>query len=113
MSAVFTVALSAVSSTHAPSVRAEMLPLWEVGAGAAAISFPDYRGSTNRHHYLLPIPTFVYRGELFQVDREKIRGVIYQGRRAELEVSINGSVPVRSNDNSARRGMPLDCVSRV
>ncbi len=103
---VWALMVGTVSSTHALSVCAEMLPLWEVGAGAATISFPDYRGSNSRHNYLLPIPTFVYRGELFQVDREKIRGLIYQGRRAEVEVSINGSVPVRSSDNGARRGMP-------
>lgn len=85
---------------------AESLPLWEVGIGAAAISFPDYRGSTRRHSYLLPVPAFVYRGNILQVDREKIRGLLYTGTRTQLDVSINGSVPVRSSGNTVRQGMP-------
>ena len=85
---------------------AESLPLWELGAGAAAIRFPDYRGSNRQQSYLLPVPVFVYRGEFFQADREKLRGLLFKTDRTELELSINGSVPVRSQDNPAREGMP-------
>ena len=92
--------------TIASSARAEMLPLWEAGAGVAAISFPDYRGAASRRSYLLPVPVFVYRGEIFQIDREKIRGLLLRSERAELDVSINGSVPIRSDGNAVRAGMP-------
>jgi MipA family protein len=85
---------------------AEQLPLWELGAGAAAISFPDYRGSDERTNYLLPLPYFVYRGEFLKADRQKVRGLFFKGERAELDVSISGSVPVKSENNRARRGMP-------
>src|SRR4051794_28357577 len=81
-------------------------PLWEAGAGVAALSFPDYRGSSRQRGYLLPIPFFVYRGEVLQIDREKVRGLMFKSERWELDVSLNGSVPVRSNDNPARQGMP-------
>lgn len=83
-----------------------MLPLWEVGGGVAAISFPDYRGSTSRRSYLLPVPVLVYRGDIFQIDREKMRGLVFKSDRAELDVSISGSVPVRSDGDRVRAGMP-------
>ena len=88
------------------SAHAEMLPLWEAGAGVAAISFPDYRGAAHRRGYVLPVPAFVYRGEIFQVDREKVRGLLFKSARSELDVSVNGSVPIRSDGNPVREGMP-------
>jgi outer membrane scaffolding protein for murein synthesis (MipA/OmpV family) len=86
--------------------QAEQLPLWEAGLGAAALSFPDYRGSNERQLWLLPFPYLVYRGEYLQADERRMRGVFFKTRRAELEMSFNGSVPVDSDDNDARRGMP-------
>ena len=85
---------------------AEQLPLWEAGAGVAAINFPEYRGSDERQSYVLPLPYFVYRGDFLQVDDQRVRGLFFKNERAEMDVSINGSVPVKSNDNGARRGMP-------
>jgi outer membrane scaffolding protein for murein synthesis (MipA/OmpV family) len=81
-------------------------PLWELGAGAGLLSLPDYRGSAERRNYILPIPYFVYRGEILQIDREKVRGLFYKGERYEWDVSMGASVPVRSRDNTARAGMP-------
>jgi MipA family protein len=88
------------------SAAAEKLPLWEVGAGAALINFPDYRGSDERPTYLLPVPYVVYRGETLQVDRQRVRGLLFSGPAAELDVSVSGSVPVRSRHNKARQKMP-------
>lgn len=99
-------ALIFAAVTIAAPARADMLPLWEAGAGVAAISFPDYRGSARHRSYLLPVPVFSYRGEIFQVDREKIRGLLFKSARTELDISINGSVPIRSNGNPIRDGMP-------
>ena len=90
----------------ATTTFAEQLPLWELGAGAAAVSFPDYRGSNERSQWLLPLPYFVYRGEYLKADRQKVRGLFFKSERLELDVSINGSVPVKSKNNEARRGMP-------
>ena len=99
-------ALIFAAVTIASPVHAEMLPLWEAGVGAAAISFPDYRGAASRRSYLLPVPVFIYRGDIVQVDREKIRGLLLKNERAELDISINGSVPIRSEGNPVRAGMP-------
>ena len=97
---------AAVAGTHSSLAVAELLPLWEAGAGVAAISFPDYRGAARQRNYLLPVPVFVYRGEVFQADRERVRGLLFKNERAELDISINGSVPIGSDNNSVRDGMP-------
>lgn len=81
-------------------------PLWEVGAGVGVLSIPDYRGSAEQRGYVLPIPYLVYRGERMQVDRDKVRGLLLSGRRWELDISANAGVPVSSDSNAARSGMP-------
>jgi len=86
--------------------QARDVPLWEAGAGVAVIDFPDYRGSDEKHAYVLPVPYVVYRGEFLKVDREKVRGLFFKNDKAELDVSLNGSVPVKSSDNRARQSMP-------
>jgi len=88
------------------AAQGEELPLWELGIGAAGISFPDYRGSGKQRAYLLPVPMFAYRGEVFQADRERLRGLLFRSERAEADVSLSGSVPIRSADNPVREGMP-------
>ena len=85
---------------------AGQFPLWEAGAGLALINFPDYRGSDERNNYALPVPYVVYRGEVLQVDRQKVRGLFFKSDSAELDFSLNGSVPVKSDSNRARKGMP-------
>ena len=84
---------------------AEELPLWEAGLGVAVIDFPDYRGADERNTWVLPVPYFVYRGELLKADREGLRGTFFKSERLDLHVSLNGSVPVDSADNAARSGM--------
>lgn len=81
-------------------------PLWEVGAGIAAVNFPDYRGSDQRQSYVLPVPYIVYRGEFLKVEREKVRGLLFKSEKTELDISLNGSVPVKSSRNRARADMP-------
>lgn len=81
-------------------------PLWEAGAGVAVVDFPDYRGSDQRRSYVLPVPYFVYRGPFLKVERERVRGLLLKSDRAELDISVNGSVPVKSGSNRARSGMP-------
>lgn len=86
--------------------QTEIKPLWEVGAGFAAIDFPVYRGSKDRRSYLLPVPYFAYNGEVLQINRERVRGLIFRSDRVEMDVSLNGSVPAKSSDSAARQGMP-------
>jgi outer membrane scaffolding protein for murein synthesis (MipA/OmpV family) len=90
----------------AASVRAEPLPLWELGVGAAALSLPDYRGSDEGRSYLFPLPYFVLRDRRLRLDREGARAVLFESTRLELNISANAAPPVNSDENQARQGMP-------
>ena len=94
-------ALAASFSGHAGQK-----PLWEIGLGIGAVTFPDYRGSDRTQTYVLPVPYFVYRGEFLKADRNGLRGRFFDSDRVELNVTMNASVPVDSKDNATRRGMP-------
>lgn len=81
-------------------------PLWELGVGMSALSFPDYRGSDESSLYAIPFPYLVYRGEFLKADRHGIRGTFFDSDRIELNVSLGASLPVSSDENQARNGMP-------
>jgi outer membrane scaffolding protein for murein synthesis (MipA/OmpV family) len=95
---------AAASIFIASSAIADQAPLWEIGAGAAYIDFPHYRGSNERTSYVLPIPYAIYRGDFLKADGERVRGMFFHTEKVELDVSVNGSVPVRND--VARQGMP-------
>ncbi len=80
-------------------------PLWELGAGVGVMSLPGWRGADDRQNYVLPLPYFVYHGEVFRADRHGVRGVFFDRDRVELGVSVAGSPPTGSQRNSARVGM--------
>jgi outer membrane scaffolding protein for murein synthesis (MipA/OmpV family) len=81
-------------------------PLWELGLGAAGLSFPAYRGAAEQRFLALPLPYFVYRGEFFKADREGIRGMLFDTDRIELTLSLSASPPSDSDEAEARAGMP-------
>lgn len=97
--------LAVIAAAPRPAPAAQ-LPLWEAGAGVAVLSFPEYRGSDQRRNFVLPFPYLVYRGDLVKADREGLRGQFFKNDFVDLHVSVNGSVPVDSSGNTARRGMP-------
>lgn len=86
--------------------RAAERPLWEFGLGVGAVSFPDYRGSDRQRTHAVPVPYLIYRGEFLKADREGLRGVFFDTDRVEVNVSLGASVPVDSDGNEARKGMP-------
>lgn len=81
-------------------------PIWEAGLGFTALTLPDYRGAERSRSYILPLPYLVYRGPRFAVDRGGLKAELLDQGRLELDFSINLSVPVRSDGNPARAGMP-------
>lgn len=81
-------------------------PLWEIGAGIGTVSTPDYRGSDRRGSTLVPIPYFVYRGEIFKADRSGVRAALLARERLELNLSANLSLVPGNRDNPERQGMP-------
>lgn len=84
----------------------EEAPLWEVGAGVAALSFPAYRGSDQTSSFLMPIPFFTYHGDFFKADRHGLRGSLFDSDRLELTISLALSPPASSDKIKARSGMP-------
>ena len=81
-------------------------PLWEIGAGVAALSFPSYRGSDQTNNFLLPVPHFTYHGKILKADRQGLRGSLFDSDRIDLTVSAALSPPSSSKDITARAGMP-------
>ncbi|HKQ14064.1 MAG TPA: MipA/OmpV family protein [Steroidobacteraceae bacterium] len=90
----------------APAAHAEEKPLWEFGLGAGAIAFPDYRGADEGRVFPVPVPYFVYRGPILKADRDGLRGKLFNREYVELDLSVGATIPVNSEDNAARRGMP-------
>lgn len=74
--------------------------------GIGGVTFPDYRGSDETNAYPVPLPYFVYRGKFLKADRGGVRGELFDRRHLELSLSVNGNIPVSSDDNAARAGMP-------
>jgi outer membrane scaffolding protein for murein synthesis (MipA/OmpV family) len=69
------------------------------------LSLPNYRGSAARRAYVLPMPYLVYRGETLKMDSDGLRGLLLDSERVELNVSLNGSLHPRSDDDPLRQGM--------
>ncbi|MDQ7988566.1 MAG: MipA/OmpV family protein [Candidatus Dactylopiibacterium sp.] len=97
--------LACLLAAAALSAQAERLPRWEIGAGLGGVTLPDYRGSDESRYYLLPFPYFAYRIDWLQADRNGVRARLLDSERAELNLSLGATPPVRSKKNRAREGM--------
>lgn len=88
-------------------------PLWELGLFTGAIRLPHYLGSDEYKWYVMPLPYLIYRGEIFQCDRNGARGIFAGTDRVEFNISLFGNPPV-FDDNKAREGMSdLDAIFEV
>jgi len=103
---LISLALLLLAGLSASRAFAAEKPLWELGIGMSALSFPDYRGSDESSLYAIPFPYVVYRGKFLKADRDGVRGAFFNNDRIEFNMSVGASVPVSSNDNRARQGMP-------
>jgi len=95
-----------VSICGAPGAAAEAKPLWEIGLGAAVLNGPDYRGAGERTTFVLPMPYVIYRGKILRAEGDTLRGLLHKSDRLEINVSVGGSTPVKSDSADARKGMP-------
>lgn len=95
-----------VLTCSATPALAQQKPLWELGIGTAAMQLPYYRGSETGRSYLLPFPYLIYRGDFLNVDDGEVRGLLYQSDSVVLDLSMAGGVPVPSDQNGPRQGMP-------
>jgi outer membrane protein len=88
------------------AVDAGQKPLWELGLGVGAISFPDYPGSDQQRNYVVPVPYLVYRGKILKADKEGVQAKLFDTDRVESYLSLSASPPVSSSRNHTRSGMP-------
>lgn len=80
---------------------------WELGLGMGAVSGPDYRGSTEEHSYIAPIPYVVYRGKFIQSDRDGLRGKFLQSENLEFTLSLSANISPDSKKNTLRAQLGL------
>jgi MipA family protein len=97
---------AAVERTNRPHTTGRSAPLWELGLGGTALRLAHYRGSDQSQGWLLPLPYFVYRGDIIKADREGARAMLLSGERFQIDLSVAGTAPTKSADNLARAGMP-------
>jgi outer membrane protein len=96
------------------SVHAEQRPELELGIGVGMVDFPIYRGAEERRYWVLPIPYFDYNSDKLQINRDRMRSRLFRSDRVELDFSLSGSVPVSSENTTARKGMDdIDAVLEV
>jgi len=98
------IALTLLNSIN--TAFAEQAPLWEAGAGIAALTLPAYRGSDVSQNFVLPAPYFVYNGDFLKADRHGVRGQLFENERFDLNISASASPPTSSDDLPVRDGMP-------
>ncbi|HEX5793480.1 MAG TPA: MipA/OmpV family protein [Rheinheimera sp.] len=79
---------------------------WQLGAGIAYSQLPDYPGSAQRQHYLLPFPYFTYRSDKIKLNRSEALGQLFASGNLTLNLSLAAALPVNSDDNTARQDMP-------
>ena len=107
MSHRFKFCIMAALALAAASVQADQeRPLWELGLGVAAVSFPSYRGSDQTNNFMMPVPLVTYHGDFFKADRHGIRGSFFDSDFVDLTVSLALSPPASSNEIIARKNMP-------
>ncbi len=90
LSAAALMALVVVAAARAD----EQKPLWEFGLGIGAYAFNDYRGSDTMHAYPIPVPYFMYRGEILKSDHDGPRARFFNRDAIEFNLSINATTPV-------------------
>jgi MipA family protein len=106
--------LALLAFVSAPVARAEERPKWEIGVGSVFYTQPDYVGSDEYRFHPIPFPWIVYRGPVLRLDRESIQTKIFGTDFVKLDLSASGQVPVDSNDNDRRHGMPdLDWIAQI
>lgn len=91
------------------------LPKFEFGGGLGWANLPYYPGSTIRRTLVLPVPSFIYRGDKLRADEDGgLRGRFFSNRHLEINTSFGLIFPVKSEKVPLRKGMKdLDPVIEI
>jgi len=82
------------------------LPLWEAGVIGGVVGTPAYPGAAERSSRFIPFPYLIYRGRILRSDQDGIGARLLKSDRVEFDLGFAASLPARSDDIAARRGMP-------
>jgi outer membrane scaffolding protein for murein synthesis (MipA/OmpV family) len=87
--------------------------VWEMGVGVLGLNTPLYPGSSDNANFVIPFPYLRLESKYLDVDRG-IQGKLFKTSRLRFSVSGDLDVPVKSDDDTVRRGMPnLDLVLQL
>lgn len=78
----------------------------KLGVGLGVVSYPHYPGSDQSDTLTAPVPYIEYSGEYIQIDSDGLAAHLLHSERFNIDFSISGALPVDSEDNRARIGMP-------
>ena len=87
-------------------VLAELKPQWELGVGVGSIIQPDYLGADESSSYTTLYPFGIYRQPKYSIDRNGVNGSLLEVGNFGVGLSFGAQLPVDSDDNQTRRGMP-------
>jgi len=90
-------------------------PLFELGVMVGGGYLSDYPAAGENHFRGLALPNITYRGEILRSDdKGLVRSRFIHTDNIEFDISLNGSLPVDSEDNDDRRGLPdLDWLGEI
>lgn len=80
-------------------------PYMEAGVVLVGQTSADYRGSHHYQPYGLPLPYFLYQGKIIKADKDGVRGEFWATHRFAFDISVDGSLNGRSDNNKLREGM--------
>ena len=107
MRSTFAALAAALAAPAAPAQPAQPAqPLWEIGAGAFAVSQQAYPGADEQVNRGIALPYALYRGEFLRVDRGGAGLRAVKQPAFEVDIGVSGAFGARSDDIEARRGMP-------
>lgn len=97
----------ALGPAFAQSVPApqEVKPLWEIGAGALAVTQPAYPGAGTSTSRVFALPYVIYRGQFLRAEPNNVGLRAIKTPRYEFDIGFAGSVGSSANDVPARAGM--------
>lgn len=108
---LFSAAISSLASQQVQALEPDEKHHWALGIGVGTYSIPDYPGSSHIKHFTAPIPYISYQGPHFRLANGKISSLVFKSKKLLIDISADGTPPVKSKNNPTRDGMPdLDPV---
>jgi len=80
-------------------------PLWELGGVVLGVSQQAYPGADQQVNRALPLPYFIYRGDVLRADRETAGIRAMKTETFELDVGFAGAFGAGGDTIDARQGM--------